>query len=198
MVKYEFKSFSHTENSNFIFQSVRGRALSAVYHSHDFYEMICFLRGGGTKIVNGDTVSAKEKDVILFRPGDSHCFIGQSDDVEIISLAVKKEEFELFEAAFALPHDKLCRYHMSSRCGIGVLESARIRAYSRIHTVDRARRDLLYFAQSHKMRRHKIDYLTRGRSARIYVIIGVRSARRMMIDHKIDVSQKSCENISKL
>lgn len=108
LVKYEFGALCHDKKTNYIFQFVKGRKLTSVYHSHDFYELTCFLRGSATQNTNGKEVYCKENTVMLLRPEDSHCFVSQSDDIEIVSLSVKREEFELFERVYEIPKSELC------------------------------------------------------------------------------------------
>lgn len=99
-ILYEFDRLCHDEKENYIFQFVKKRRLTAVYHSHDFYELICFLRGGGTQSINGERHCSKEGSMLLLHPGDKHCFLEQSKDLELLSLSVRREEFELLAAAY--------------------------------------------------------------------------------------------------
>jgi len=105
-ILYEFDKLVHGEHRNSIFQLVRGRKLTSVYHSHDFYELICFLRGRGTQIVNDDETLTEEKTVMLLCPGDKHCFVMQSEDIEILSLSVRREHFELLASAYGVSFDQ--------------------------------------------------------------------------------------------
>ena len=102
-VFYEFQELCHGNGKNYIFQFIKERRLTAVYHSHDFYELICFLRGDGIEIVNGERVACGEKTAMLLGPGDKHCFVSQSEDIEVVSLSVKKEEFEVFMRLYGVP-----------------------------------------------------------------------------------------------
>lgn len=104
---YEFDRIVHGEQRSYIFQFVKGRRLTNVYHSHDFYELICFLRGKGTQVINDKSIRAEEKTVMLLCPGDAHCFVEQSEDIEIISLSVKRAHFELLSTAYGLPPGQL-------------------------------------------------------------------------------------------
>ena len=92
----------HNNGENYLFQLAKNKRLTAIYHSHDFYELVCFLRGDAEQTVNGERLSFHENDILILSPGDSHSFISQSDDIEIISLSVKREEFETFFSAFGL------------------------------------------------------------------------------------------------
>ena len=99
-VTYEFRTLCHSKENNYIFQFVKNRKLTAIYHSHNFYELIYFVRGSGTQIINDKETVSQEKDVLLLRPGDSHCFVEQSKDIEIISLSISVEEFEKLSFVF--------------------------------------------------------------------------------------------------
>ena len=101
-VLYDFDTIVHGEQKNSIFQFVKKRKLTNTYHSHNFYELICFLRGRGTQIVNDKEILAEEKTVMLLCPGDEHCFLEQSEDIEIISLSVRREHFELVSGTYGL------------------------------------------------------------------------------------------------
>lgn len=105
-VLYEFKTLARSGWGDYIYQLVRDRMLTSIYHSHDFYEWICVLRGTALQAVNESRVPCTQGDIFLLRPGDRHCFLEQAPDVEILSLSVKKEEFSLFANAYD-PH--LCR-----------------------------------------------------------------------------------------
>ena len=101
-VLYKFDTIVHGEQKNNIFQFVKDRKLTNVYHSHDFYELICFLQGRGTQIVNDEEILTEEKTVMLLCPGDEHCFVEQSEDIEVISLSVRREHFELLSSAYGM------------------------------------------------------------------------------------------------
>ncbi len=98
---YDFQNSSYGVPQNYIFQFVKDRKLTAVYHLHDFYELIWFLKGSGTQLLNEKEVFCTKNEIVMLRPGDRHCFTDQSEDIEIISLSVKKEEFELFSRAYS-------------------------------------------------------------------------------------------------
>ena len=97
---YEFKNTDHQGQRSYIFQMIKNRKLTDVYHSHDFYEIIWFLKGSGVQRINEREWVHEQNAMILLRPGDRHCFVGQSRDIEVASLSVKKEEFEQFATAY--------------------------------------------------------------------------------------------------
>lgn len=135
----------HNNGENYLFQLAKNKRLTAIYHSHDFYELVCFLRGDAVQTVNGEKLSFRENDVLILTPGDSHSFFSQSDDIEIISLSVKREEFEAFLLAFGLEGidlpecfvfprvakltDMLIQGQSVEECDCRLLLSAILRAY---------------------------------------------------------------------
>ena len=153
-VLYEFDTLVHGKQKNNIFQFIKDRKLTNIYHSHDFYELICFLKGSGTQIINEEEILSEEKTVMLLCPDDKHCFIDQSDDVEIISLSVRREYFELLASAYGLSFEQhhytftfptvsklydICRENrLMSESDCTLLLSTLLHAY--IHTKDQLRR----------------------------------------------------------
>ena len=91
---YEFDKVNFGKSRNYIFQYVQQRKLSLVAHAHDFYEMIYVLRGVCTQGVDGVRYEMKHGATALLRPGEAHVFFDQTDDLELIGLSVRKEEFE--------------------------------------------------------------------------------------------------------
>ena len=51
-IAYEFEKLNFHKRNHYIFQLVKGRKLTSVYHTHDFYEAIWFVRGNGTHMIN--------------------------------------------------------------------------------------------------------------------------------------------------
>lgn len=99
-VIYEFDKIQYNTKSVYIFQPIKNRKLSNIYHSHDFYEWIFVFDGSCTQIVNEKEYFLDKNTCFLLRPGDRHKFIRQSDNINMISLSVKKEEFESFLNVF--------------------------------------------------------------------------------------------------
>lgn len=91
---YEFDTINIEKNNNFVVQSVSGRKLSGIYHSHDFYEIIVIGKGECESIINGERHTLQEDCFQFLKPGDCHSFISQSEDIHVISVSVRKEEFE--------------------------------------------------------------------------------------------------------
>ena len=94
LINYEFEKIKNAEKRNYIFQLVRNRTLSSIYHSHDFYEVVYFLQGEATHLLNEKSYCCTANLMVLLRPNDRHCFTNQSDDVVLFSLSVRREEFE--------------------------------------------------------------------------------------------------------
>ena len=109
-VLYEFDTIICEEQKNYIFQFVKGRKLTDIYHAHDFYEWIWFLKGSGTQRINEAEYTERANTVVMLCPGDRHCFVTQSEDIEVVSLSVRKKEFEMFAGAY----DPFLLKHMDS------------------------------------------------------------------------------------
>ena len=95
-IHYEFNRIQNAEKTNYIFQLVKNRTLSRIYHSHDFYEIVYFLQGESKQIINETPYFCTANLMILLRPNDRHRFIIQSDNTVLFSLSVRREEFESF------------------------------------------------------------------------------------------------------
>ena len=102
MVLYEFKHMKRTAETNYIFQTVKDRKLSDIYHAHDFYEWIIVLEGNCEHYVNETQVHMEKNMCALLCPGDRHKFIRQSADVQVISLSVEQAEMQRFADAFQM------------------------------------------------------------------------------------------------
>ena len=93
-VEYAFDKINIARKKEYIFQHIRNRKLTAVYHAHDFYELIWFADGWGKQLLNAQECICESGTVTLLRPGDRHFFQDQSEEMRIISLSVRQEEFE--------------------------------------------------------------------------------------------------------
>ena len=89
------------EGRSYYFQKVKNRRLTRIPHSHDFYEVIYFQRGGGEKLVCGTPLTAREGDLLILRPGDAHYFLSQTDRVAVLSASVRSEEFRRICSVFS-------------------------------------------------------------------------------------------------
>lgn len=99
-IMYSFDTIHRQTHSKYIFQYVKNRKLTDVYHSHDFYEIIYFFQGNATQLVNGRKRSLGSNSVMLMRPHDRHCFLSQSEDAVVVSLSVQSDEFELLSGTY--------------------------------------------------------------------------------------------------
>lgn len=98
-VLYEFESVKLRENSDFIFQTVRGRRMTDVYHEHDFYEVVFLVRGFADQLLCGREKRMNTGEICILRPSDKHCFISQSDELSVLSLSIKKARFRALAEA---------------------------------------------------------------------------------------------------
>lgn len=99
-VVYSFNNIHQQTHSKYIFQYVKNRKLTDIYHSHDFYEIIYFSQGKATQLINGKEICFGPNSVILMRPHDKHCFLNQSENTVITSLSVQSDEFELLSNTY--------------------------------------------------------------------------------------------------
>ena len=97
---YSFNNIHQQTHSKYIFQYVKNRKLTDIYHSHDFYEIIYFVQGKATQLVNGKEISFGPNSIILMRPHDKHCFLNQSENAVIASISVQRDEFELLAGTY--------------------------------------------------------------------------------------------------
>lgn len=100
IIEYQFENVKRSTESKYIFQTVKNRKLSEIYHSHDFYEWIVVVEGSCTQIINEKKIHIDKNVCVLLCPGDRHKYICQSADVNVLSISVEKEEFERFVDVF--------------------------------------------------------------------------------------------------
>ena len=97
---YEFDTINKPQSNgneakrHFILQNIEKRRLTNIYHSHDFYEFTIILRGSCIAFINGEEYTLVKDDVLFMSPEDSHSFLGQSEDLHIISFSVKSCEID--------------------------------------------------------------------------------------------------------
>lgn len=97
---YTFSKNNTGKYEKYIFQLAKDRPLSAVYHAHDFYEVVVVLCGTCVQNLNGVEKPFQKNEIVILRPGDCHAFVSQSNDVQVAALSVETEEFERFCYAF--------------------------------------------------------------------------------------------------
>lgn len=100
-VFYEFDKVKLKKHQNYIFQLVKDRKMTDIDHSHDFYECQYVVEGNAVQHLNGNNRKIEKGTAMILRPNDRHSFVKQSKDVAVLSLSVKKEEFEAFSNAYA-------------------------------------------------------------------------------------------------
>ncbi|MBQ8509966.1 MAG: helix-turn-helix domain-containing protein [Clostridia bacterium] len=86
--------------SAYCFQKTNGRRLSDRLHTHDFYEIMAVLSGGCVQQVNGVSHAMAVGDFVILRPGDSHVFLSQNEDTDLLGLSVEAGEFERLAVCF--------------------------------------------------------------------------------------------------
>ncbi len=101
-VKYRFADFVHISGSKYIFQSITRRKLSDICHSHDFYELCLLLKGTALHRINHAELSMTSGDCVILTPRDVHCFVSQSEDLELIALSVHSDEFISIANVFSI------------------------------------------------------------------------------------------------
>lgn len=90
--QYDFYSVTNAKKGKYIYQYIDCRKLSDVYHTHDFYEICIVLYGSVTERFNNEIRVLNENTITMLRPGDAHCFIGQSEKARLICLSVENSE----------------------------------------------------------------------------------------------------------
>ena len=98
---YRFDAIPFRRLDSYIFQKITQRKLTAIHHSHDFYEVIWLRTGTATQVVNGCECSMHAGEAIILRPGEAHHFLSQGEGLYLLSLSVKSEEFLLMTSAYA-------------------------------------------------------------------------------------------------
>lgn len=89
---YNLISSHNIKDGHYIFQDIKERKLTDIYHSHTFYEFIIISEGECRTIINDEEFDLVKNDIVFLTPGDSHSFLSQSEDVHIISFSVETDE----------------------------------------------------------------------------------------------------------
>lgn len=144
-VVYSFNNIHQQTHSKYIFQYVKNRKLTDIYHSHDFYEIAYFLQGKATQVVNGNEISFEPNSIILMRPHDKHCFLNQSENTIIVSLSVQSDEFK-----------NLCNAYKTSLLS-EILKGAEPKIYSISHLLPYTGADLEKLTSNEK--EHEFKFL---------------------------------------
>ena len=98
---YKFDTIRTSQDSPYIYQYIKNRKLSDIYHYHDFYELIFIIDGNCTHLINDTKYFAQAQDFFLIRPGEPHTFLHQSDSLELLCLSVTQKEFDTLSAAYS-------------------------------------------------------------------------------------------------
>ena len=98
---YKFDTIRTSQDCPYIYQYIKTRKLSDVYHYHDFYELIFLIDGKCTHLINDTEYLAQAQDFFLIRPGERHTFLDQSDSLELLCLSVTQNEFDVLSTAYS-------------------------------------------------------------------------------------------------
>ena len=98
---YKFDTIRTSQDCPYIYQYIKNRKLSDVYHYHDFYELIFLIHGSCSHLINDIEYSAQAQDFFLIRPGERHTFFNQSDSLELLCLSVTQNEFDVLSDAYS-------------------------------------------------------------------------------------------------
>ena len=117
---YRFDSIPFRRLDSYIFQKVTDRRLTAIPHSHDFYEVIWLMGGTVTQVVEGRECFMQGGEAMILRPGETHYFLSQEEGICLLSLSVRSEEFLQMASAYAptlgahiAAHEGLVRFAVS-------------------------------------------------------------------------------------
>lgn len=97
---YKFQTVPIGKTGRYIVQHIKKRRLTAVCHSHDFYEILYVVQGCCEQEVNGVPGRMESGEAILLRPGDTHFFSAQSSEMVLLSFSVEAREFALVCAMY--------------------------------------------------------------------------------------------------
>jgi len=83
-------------NKGYFYQLTYSRTLNQEIHYHGFYEIIIVISGQCKHFVNGIESILQENEVVILRPQDYHCFMGQSLNSNLLSISLTEEEINKF------------------------------------------------------------------------------------------------------
>ena len=93
-VLYEFKSFEHRSKNNYIFQYVKNRKLTNIYHSHDFYEVVCVISGRVGITAGKNVFTLNTGEMTFHPPGEFHAIRDKGDSApEVIVFSFSATSF---------------------------------------------------------------------------------------------------------
>ena len=124
---YETATWIGSGDKDFIYSHALNRKLNPEEHSHEFFEIIYLFSGTAEHRVNGRMLHVDAGDVTILRPGDSHLFTEQSEELELYSISAVPEQIQLFLAAYHL-QDEIMKsgdaimFHMSERLSASLLK----------------------------------------------------------------------------
>lgn len=99
---YETAVWIGSGDKRFIYSHALNRKLNPEEHSHEFFEIIYLFSGAAEHRVNGRMMHVDAGDITVLRPGDSHLFTEQSDQLELYSISAVPEEIQHFLEGYNL------------------------------------------------------------------------------------------------
>ncbi len=91
-LQYSFEDLPQEKSDGYIFQIIKNRNLSKIYHSHNFFEVIFLISGKADHLINGKTVTMMSGDCALLVPGDKHAFLSHTENVYLVGISASCEE----------------------------------------------------------------------------------------------------------
>lgn len=86
--------------SNYFLQLTNGRKPFTISHTHEFYEIMCVIKGSSTQIINSKRIKLPRQSLYFLRPGDTHQILSQTENTNILSLSVKPDTVNSFLSVY--------------------------------------------------------------------------------------------------
>ena len=109
------KAFFDTELDVVIYQHLR--YLPPMWHSHDFFEVMCVFWGSCTNHLKDNQLQMVAGDVCILRPGTRHAVSAFSDDCIVFNIELRKSTFEKTFFSIMEDHDILSSFFHHSLYG---------------------------------------------------------------------------------
>lgn len=97
---YETAAWIGGGDQEFIYSHALNRKLNPEEHSHEFFEIIYLFSGNAEHRVNGKMLHVDAGDITILRPGDTHLFTQQSDQLELYSISAVPAAIHAFLQAY--------------------------------------------------------------------------------------------------
>ena len=99
---YETATWIGSGDKDFIYSHALNRKLNPEEHSHEFFEIIYLFSGDAEHRVNGKMMHVNTGDITILRPGDSHLFTEQTEQLELYSISAVPQEIHNFLLAYKI------------------------------------------------------------------------------------------------